>query len=343
ENKDFDLDLTDHMHHGIQDFTWGGGARLTDNTVDNTQNLTMEHPEQRLWLVNFFVQDEIALSSTLKLTVGSKAEYRKTIGWEALPNLRLAWVPNSHQMFWAAASRAARAPSRGEQEALIRIASFPGTSTTLPVRVEIKGNEDFDAEFNNAVEAGWRWWPNHHFQFDLSAYDFLYQNVRSFQTTTFIDPGPPATYVYRSTLNNAASAQTRGIEASWKYRPNDGWELNGGVSRQTASTNDLANNPLVLADYWTPDWLWHVGSWWQLPHEWEFSSTLYGVGRNAGANVPGYLRLDLQLVYRPRPDVELSFGVQNINDPGHDEVITGNALPHVEVHRDFYARVQWRF
>jgi iron complex outermembrane receptor protein len=246
-------------------------------------------------------------------------------------------------MFWAAASRAARAPSRGEQEALIRVASYPGTSATLPVRVEIKGNEDFDAEFNNALEAGWRWWPSHRFQFDLSAYEFVYRNVRSFDTTTFVDPGPPPTYVYRSTLNNAASAQTRGVEASWKFRPNDGWELNGGVSRQAAFTSHLSDNPLVAADYWTPNWLWHVGSWWQLPREWEFSSTLYGVGRNPGADLPGYLRLDLQLVYRPRPDVELSFGVQNLNDPGHLEVITGNALPAVEVRRDFYARVQWRF
>jgi len=343
QNKDFDVDLTHHLHFGVHDFTWGGGARLTDNSVQNTENLQMDHPRLETWLVNFFAQDEVALAPTLKLTAGTKVEYRDTIGWEPLPNVRLSWIPNARQMFWAAASRAARAPSRGEREVLIRTATLPGSDTSLPIRMELSGNENFGAEMNNAFEAGWRWWPSHRFQFDLAAYEFIYDHVRSFDTIAFLDPGPPANLVYRAILDNDASAQTRGLEASWKYRPSDGWELNGGVSRQAASTRNMTDNPIVAADYWTPDWLWHVGSWWQLPHEWEFSSTLYGVGRTPGANLPGYLRLDVQLVYRPRPDVELSFGVQNLGDPNHSESITGNALPSTEVRRDFYVRAQWRF
>ncbi len=342
-NRDLDFDLTHHFRIGRNDITWGGGARLTDNKVENTKNLTMDHPRLESWLVNFFVQDEVPLTSTLKLTVGSKMEHRGTIGWDPLPNVRLAWIPNSREMFWAAASRALRAPSRGEREASILLADSPATDTSLPVRVELKGNEGFDDEASDAYEFGWRWWPNHHFQFDFSGYDFAYRHIRNLESTTFIEPGLPNTVVISESLDNSASAQTRGAEVSWKYRPTDSWELNGGIAREAAFTRNLTENPLVAADYWVPDWLWHVGSWWQLPNEWEFSSTLYGVGKNPRANLPGYLRLDVQLLWRPRPDLEVIFGVQNLNDPDHSEVITGNILPNVEVRRDFYTRVQWRF
>ena len=345
DTKNLDIDVTHHVHLGPRnDFLWGGGARFTDDTIVSTQYLHVADPRLRSWLFNYFMQDEIALAPEgLRLTVGSKLEHHETIGWQLLPNLRLAWLPNARNTLWTAVSRAARAPSRGEREVLLTLAQIPATPFTPPVRVEVAGSPIFGAEINNAYEVGWRWRPISRFQTDATVYYFDYQHVRTLVSTTGFDFGPPPSVVQHYTLTNDASASTKGAEFSWTWRPSDRWELAGAVSRGIAHTEGVSANPLVASDYIIPSWLWHVRSWWQLPHDWEFSATLFGVGKNDAANAPSYLRLDSQLLWRPRPDLELSIGIQNATDPHHNEGITGDLLPNIDVRRNVYGRVQWRF
>lgn len=345
DTTNLDLDFSHHVKLGArQDLIWGGGARRTNDVAVSTDNLQIERPRQKSWLFNSFIQDEIALTpEQLRLTLGSKLEHHASVGWELLPNARLAWLPNPRHTFWTAVSRAARAPSRSEREVYLTLAHIPATPQTPAVRVDVSGNPDFESEINTSYEAGWRWRPSARFQTDSTFYYFDYSHVRNLDSSTFLEPGLPPTVVQQYLLNNHARARTAGAELSWTWRASDGWELAGGVSRGVSDTEGLGSNPLVASDYVIPSWLWHLRSWWELPRDWEFSTTLFGVGRSHLIAQEGYLRLDAQFTWRPRPDVELSAGVQNATDHAHRESIVGNLIPNVEVRRNLYGRVQWRF
>jgi iron complex outermembrane receptor protein len=345
DTSNFDLDLTHHFHVGENhDIIWGGGARFTSNQVDASAALSLIEPKNKSWLFNFFAQDEITLvPKKIRLTVGSKFEHHETIGDEVQPGIRLAWTPTHQHTLWSAYSRSVRAPSRAEREVLITLARIPATVFTPAFRADVSGNPVFGAEINNAYEIGWRWRPSHRFQTDLTAYHFAYSHVRNLRETTTVEPGPPPTVVQRYTIINDSDASTHGIEFSTQWRATDRWEMNAGVARGDSHTAADMTSPFITPDYAIPTWLWHVGSWWQLPEDLEFSTTLYGTGENKLASLPGYLRMDAQLSWHPRPDVELTLGVQNAGDPRHPESITGTATPFVEVRRNVFARIQWRF
>jgi iron complex outermembrane recepter protein len=344
DNENVDLDVSHHFHLGPNhDVLWGGGVRWTKNSVHSSDNLYVENPEMRSWLSNCFVQDEITLARELRLTVGAKLEHHKTIGWQPMPNVRLVWLPNSKNALWAAVSKAVRAPSRGEREVLLNLGTFPAMGLQPPVRVEVAGNANFHAEINHAHEIGWRWRPHARFSTDITGYYFDYDHARNLSSTTLIEPGPPLTVVQRMQVNNNGEAYTYGGEASWLWRPSDGWELSGGVSRGVAHTNGITGNPLVSADYAIPDHLAHVTSWWQLPHDWEFSTSLYSVGRIELTNTASQLRLDAQFIWRPRLDVEVAVGIQNATDPDHREAIIGTLSPSADVYRNVYLRLQWKY
>ena len=345
DTSNFDADLSHHLRLGERhDIIWGGGARFTRNRVGAGSTLSLANPENDAWLFNLFLQDEITLiPKSLRLTLGSKYERHHTIGSQFQPNVRLAWTPTRRQTFWTAFSRSVRAPSRSEREVLITLAETPATMTAPAVRVEVLGNPQFDAEINNAYEIGWRWSPVHRLQLDLTAYRFAYSHVRNLRESTAFEAGMPPTVVQRYTIINDTDAHADGAELSVQWRVSDNWELAGSIARGDTGAEAGITNPLILADYAVPDWLWHARSWWQLPGDFEFSTALYGTGENDIARLASYLRLDAQLSWHPRPDVELTLGIQNATDPRHSESITGAATPSIEVRRNIYARVQWRF
>ena len=54
--------------------------------------------------------------TTLSLIAGVKLEKSSFVGWQLLPNLRVAYQPSERALFWAAVSRAVRTPSRIDRE-----------------------------------------------------------------------------------------------------------------------------------------------------------------------------------------------------------------------------------
>lgn len=344
DTRNFDLDLTHHRRFARHDLTWGGGARHTRNSINPSPSLRVAEPRNAGWLFNAFVQDEIALTEKqLRLTLGSKLEHHTTVDWLVLPNARLLWLPSPKHSFWAAVSRAARAPSRGEREVQLTMGAFPATATTPPVRLQVAGSPDYGSEINKSHELGWRWRPTPRFSTDVTAYYFAYHGVRTLDEYTTIETTPAFTVVQEYRIRNGGTADNYGAEGSFDWRVSDGFELSGGVARGVARVQGVSSIPLVQADHAIPDWIWHAKAWFQLPRDLEFSTALYRVGDTDISQIPGYLRLDAQLVWRPRPDVEVALGVQNATDPRHNENLTATLIPSIEVRRNVYVRVQWRY
>ncbi len=71
-----------------------------------------------------------SLPDRLYLTVGTKLEHDYYAGFVLLPSIRLAWQPNSHQMLWAAISRAARTPASLDVAERLNFGGFVGAGGT---------------------------------------------------------------------------------------------------------------------------------------------------------------------------------------------------------------------
>jgi len=69
-------------------------------------------PNRRLdRLFSAFLQDELKLTNSLSLTIGSKFEHNDFTGFEFEPSAQLVWTPTGSQTLWLSASRAIREPS----------------------------------------------------------------------------------------------------------------------------------------------------------------------------------------------------------------------------------------
>ena len=195
-----------------------GGYRRAHDEIQPGLFFGFEPPRRTLSWANLFVQDELALTEDLNLTLGLKLEHNDYTGMETLPNLRLAWRPAAGQLVWGALSRAVRAPARLDRD--IRL---PPTPPYL-----IAGGPDFVSEVANVFELGYRVQWAADWSGSATAFVTDWQRLRSGQ------PPPDAQ------VQNMIEGRTYGLEgwAQWQVRP--AWRLSAGF---TTLKKDLALRP----------------------------------------------------------------------------------------------------
>src|SRR5580704_17638492 len=169
ENRDtLDLDFQHHLALGARhDLIWGVDyGRSSDYTV-GTIDRAWVPAGRTLQLFSTFVQDEIVLKpDRVFLTVGTKLENNYFGGFDVDPGARAAWTPAKKHTAWAAVSRAARTPSRREEDADINIAAFPAPGG-VPALLTLVGNPNEKSEHVVAYEAGYRAQPTGAFSLDV--------------------------------------------------------------------------------------------------------------------------------------------------------------------------------
>jgi len=201
---------------GRHELVAGAGARTTrDEFINELNAFNLVPPRRRLWVFNGFVQDRYRLSPEVSLIAGLKLERSTFSGWQALPNLRLAWQPDNRTMLWAAVSRAVRSPSRIDRQlqALPFLAPAP----------------EFTSEKLVAVEAGYRGQPSSTTSVSVNGFVNFYDDLRS---TEFVDG--------HFQLMNGEEGRTYGIEAWGNAQLARGWRASLGVS---TLWKDLHNKP----------------------------------------------------------------------------------------------------
>lgn len=216
---------------GRNDLVGGIGVRTTRDNFVNTLNIFHLDPEsKRLWTSNIFVQDHFHLSDELALIAGVKVERSSFSGWQVLPNLRLAWQPNSRNLLWAAVSRAVRTPSRIDRQL-----EAPPFLAPAP---------DFQSEKLVAAELGYRGQPSKTTSFSINGFVNFYDDLR---TTEFVNGS--------FQLENGAQGHTYGIEAWGNAQLAPWWRVSLGASTlwkdlhdkpghtELAARNSLGNDP----------------------------------------------------------------------------------------------------
>jgi iron complex outermembrane receptor protein len=322
--KTYDIDVQHRFALGErQSVTWGGGYRLMADQVQNSAALAFIPPDRNMQLFSAFVQDEIMLvPDRLQLTLGTKMEHNDFSGFEFQPSGRLAWTPDDWQTFWAAVSRAVRAPSRIDSD--VRLPETPP--------YQLKGAADFDSETVLAYEAGYRVRPASRVSLSLAAFYNDYNNLRSLDQLT------PTNFV----IGNGFRGQTWGVELSGTYQATEWWRLRGGytylnkllwthgadVTPSVREGNDPENQVLLQSIL-------------DLPAHFQLDLVGRYVDTLQNPHVPSYVSLDARLGWWCKGNMEISIVGKNLLDNQHPEF--GAVATRQEIPRSVFGKVAWWF
>ncbi len=313
--------------------------------ADSTTNISSD-------LFGFFVHDEITLiPDRWNVIVGSKFEHNIFSGFEIQPNIRTTWTPYPNHMFWGAISRAVRLPTVREERRFSdgQVFNVPGFPN--PILVRLQGDGRTEAEELLAYEIGYRrQFPAQKVSFDVTTFLFQYDNIIDavFEPPLFLEttpPGPPR-LVNLLRNDNAIKGEAYGVEMSTEWQALE--RLRFAISYTFLKTDLRQKLPdafIGQGDFEAeeePEHIVTARSYLNLPHNLEFDTMLYYVGKNVARDVQNYLRLDLRLGWRPVKEVELSLVGQNLLDDQHSEL---NELDEAnsETERSFYVKGTFRF
>lgn len=323
----YDIDAQHHFQwRKNHDVVWGGGYRLMQDHVGNSAVLAFLPATRSLKLANFFVQDSIALSPALKLTLGAKIEHNSYTGTEFQPNARLAWKLNDKSLLWSSISRAVRTPSRIDAEFFI-----PGNAPFL-----LAGNPNFESEELTAYEVGYRAEPAANASFSVSAFYNDYDELRSVERAA--GGGFPIV------LGNKMKGHTHGVEMWGTYRVNDWWRLSAGYNylkknlRLESGSSDTAS---VDGSETDPRHQFSLRSAMNLAHNVELDVALRSISGLSADDVPSYTALDARLGWALTKTLELSLNGSNLLDRRHLEF--SSSTTRSELDRSVYLKILWHY
>ena len=345
------LDFEHHLTIGTrQDVVWGAGYRFTDDrfTRGYAANLLPLHPTDSLF--STFLQDEIRLTNSLWLTMGSKFEHNAYTGFEYEPSVQLVWTPTTHQTFWASAARAIRQPARKDTDIQLDFATQPLPNGGFAL-LQITGNPNLKAEQLRDYEAGYRGQLTPRLSLDATTFLGLYRNMVEqvpgtpvFTTT----PGPPH-LIIPLVFTNARRIRTYGTEFFLNWSVSNRWKLSPGFSLirmklQSDAAGNLSQIVPVIDN--TPEHQFQVRSSLDLTRrlEWDASVGYVSALRDEGIGpTPAYARVDTRLGWKVGEFIEISIVGQNLLTPGHAEFPDYYPVHHTLVQRSIFGKVTWRF
>jgi iron complex outermembrane recepter protein len=307
----FENDAQFNLTSGRHELVAGAGVRTTNDLFVNNLNAFELNPEsRRLWVYNVFAQDRYSLTSDLSVIAGVKLERSSFVGWQVLPNVRLAYQPNSRALFWAAVSKAVRTPSRIDRQLQLPPLLLPST--------------DFDTEKLVALEGGYRGEPASWLSLSVNLFYNFYNDLR---TTELLNG-----QTIPIELLNGRKGTTYGVEAWGKAQVTPWWRVSVGATTLHKNFHvvdhriDLQPRNSLGAD---PHWQVVGSSDMDLTPRLRLTLDVRGVGKlDSPPEAPGYVEAGGQLGYDLNDRVELFVAARNLihrthlesNDPGASQL-----------------------
>jgi iron complex outermembrane recepter protein len=325
------------------EITWGLSYRLLNDRTEGKVVIALNPPSARDRLYSGFIQDQISLGQTVRVTLGTKLEHNDYSGFEAQPSIRVAWDLARARTLWAAVSRAVRVPDRLERDV-----DIDATDPTAPVVARLLGNHDFRAEELIAFELGYRWQLAPNLSLDLATFHNRYTGLSSLEyATPFLDPNTGRTII-PVVSRNLTDGRADGVETAVTYSPRSNWRVSLDYSyidmSLTAHGMDL--NRGQLAEGSTPRNQVGVRSYLDLPRglqldvQFRALSALSKLPASVtGETVPGYQELDVRLGWRLGHHTQLSLDGQDLLHPHHVEF--GTPPQRSAIRRSVYGKIVW--
>ncbi|MEO5693362.1 MAG: TonB-dependent receptor [Usitatibacter sp.] len=300
-------------------FVFGAGYRTSHDQTELRPSLSFQPAERTLGFASLFAQDEIDFGSRLSATLGVRAEHNTYTGIEWLPNVRLSFAATDDQVFWAALTRAVRAPSRIDRDVFV-----PGVPPYALV-----GNDTYGSEMADVVELGYRARYGDRLSVSVTAFHHRFRDLRTVKLSSPL------------TFGNGGRGNTRGVEAWGDYLVTRDWRLVWGFLYMKQSEGlDAGNAPvdaMVLGN--DPKRTASLRSLWHVTRQVDFDVTARYVGSLPAPAVPSYSNVDLRLGWRVLPKLELSLLVGNVADHRHSEFSTPAIRAVFE--RTYFVKASW--
>jgi iron complex outermembrane receptor protein len=342
-----DVDLQYQTKLGARhDVVAGGGYRKDDFLTHPTFTLNIPSGEGDVF--NTFIQDEIGMGRSVKVTVGSKLEHDEIAGWGTLPSVRAIWnvTPTRHRV-WAAVSRARRTPSLAERGMRLYFGAVPG-DTGVPVVFGVVGNPDFQTEVLTNVEAGYRFRIRSNAAVDITAFRGRYDHLSTLEpiAPTFISAPNPFVFV-PTQYQNLLSAVTSGLEITGYWSPTGWLRLDGSYSgfHATPHADAASQDPAALAfDANAPQHQWQLHESWFPTTRLRIDGALYHVGALQVMGTDAYSRVDARVEFKINHRLSAFVNGQNLLDPTHEEY-TSMLTPvlHTAIPRSGKVSLSWMF
>jgi iron complex outermembrane receptor protein len=344
-----DLDFSHHMALGSRnDVVWGLGYRFEADEIHPGYAIQFLPPQSKRSLFSTFLQDEIKLSDTVALTVGSKFEHNAITGFDYEPSAQLVWTPSGLHSFWLAGARAIRQPSLvdiGLQKE-VSVVPLAGGGFAVPT---LLGNPRMEPEEVRDFEGGYRAQLSRRLALDATVFWSFYQGLETSepQAPVFtLTPGPPH-LVFPLLFGNLADARNGGAELFATWDVSSRWRISGGYSLLRMSiTRDPASRDSMIEQTGgnSPTQQYQARSWFKLRKNVDWDSSVMYVSTLTHLAIPGYVRLDSRLGWRLGEFVEIGIVGQNLLAPRHVEFLDATALVlHTEVARSIFGKITWRF
>jgi iron complex outermembrane recepter protein len=344
-----DLDFQHHLKVRTRhDIVWGAGYRLMADDHSDGYGKTYVPLSLTNSLLSTFIQDEIALSDSLRLTLGSKFEHVPYSGFDYEPSAKILWQPTQRQAIWVSASRAIVQPSREDVSLRVDQYTFPTPGGGFGVS-EVIGNPNTRAEQLYDFEAGYRVQPTREFSLDLATFSSYYRDLlTAVPEAPFLNPGPEPSYlIFPLVFENIARAHTYGAEAAGTWTVTRSWRITPSLSAIHLATSNNAGGTNVPEDADnTPQFQAQIRSSLDLTKHLDWDVALWHIGRlrdGGDGAVPAYNRVDTRLAWRVGKFTEFSVVGQNLLTPLHAEFHNAYEVRRTLVERSVFGKITWRF
>ena len=342
-----DFDFHYHFRAGARnDIVTGLGYRVTDQAFRQGYAITVGDGHRTDSLYSGFIQDEIRLTESASLTIGSKFEHNDYTGYEYEPSIQFAWSPGNDQTVWASASRAIQQPSwvfaevKWDEAAV----TVPGAGTAV---VQVSGDPQLPATRVLNYEVGYRAKLSNRVSLDTTIFYADYDNVRTVETQTPFFALTPAPQLFLpAVFGDLGNTRNYGVETSAHLDVSKWWRISPGFSYlQTHYTLDAGSNDTTFTSNSgdTPKRQAQLRSDIKLPHNVEWNTSVYYVGSLGDGPVPAYTRLDTRFGWHIGRFVGVSITGQNLLTPRYIEFLDGLQVTPMETARAVVAKIVWHF
>ena len=364
----WDLDFQHHKEVGSRhDIVWGLGYLQSNDDTTASFTVGLDPAERTLRRQSGFIQDEIRLSETVNLTLGTKVEKNSfsTENLEWSPNARLAWQANESSTVWGSVARAIRSPSRIEQDGNIVgimlppfVPLAPGQPPyPLPTAITINGNPALESEKVVAYEVGFRSQPFETMSYDIAVFYNEYKDLRSGQfqapvcepsgviATNPLDPQCFASadpYVNLPLVFvNGHEQDNYGFELALSHKALEWWRLDWAYSY--LHTGDPVVLPFSVGQD-SPEHQLSLRSAMDVTQTLSLDLWLRYVDELEAQGVDSYTTMDLRISYLPIPSLRVTLEGRNLLESGHAEFLEEFGVNRgVEIPREGYVQLQWQF
>jgi iron complex outermembrane receptor protein len=343
-----DVEFQHHLSIGARhDVVWGLDYRMDDTALLGATAYSYQFdPNHRLDnLASVFLQDEITITKSFFLTLGSKFEHNDYTGFQYEPSAQMVWTPSARQTLWASASRAIREPAMFETGARFNIGLYALGGSAFGIAT-VTGDPHPQSEKLRDFETGYRNEIGKRLSVDLTGFLSYYRNLETFdqQDPFFSADSSLPHLVIPETLAFNAHGRDYGAETFVNWDASSRLKISSGYSFLNMLT--IPDSPATGATVFEPstDSPRHqlqVRGHLRLRRNLDWDASAAWTSPLAG--VPGYTRVDSRLGWRAGEFIEFNVVGQNLISPRHLEFADTLGINGTLVIRSVFAKIQWRF